>query len=393
MQPAWQKTTQVFLSSGQRPTTYFGKRPCRVGVGRAQSFGEIVFSSLPLPATTNMKRQKKVFIGALVAGNLPRLFIIGTSIVMTWKRGAQLWKQQVHEGKPEFPRHPKNTYASETPTTDGQRLFVLFGDLGLYAFDFDGALLWKQPIAAKKTFLNYGAAASPIVHDSQVIMVYDNQADSYIASYDAETGRRTGKPHATKRAPGPRRLSGRTLERTEIITSGKRAIRSYSLAGQLLWRFDGDMSNLVIPSPFACGDLLYVTSGYVGDRHRPVYAFSPGAKDEIESDHESIRWYLPKGGPYNTSPIVFDGRYYTLYDRGFLTCHDAETGEEIYGKQRFPGARRSLRRLGLITARSFASAKTARRLSSRLAMTSRCCIRTTSTSFVSPRPPWHKASY
>ena len=79
--------------------------------------------------------------------------------------GAQLWKQQVHEGKPEFPRHPKNTYASETPATDGQRLFVLFGDLGLYAFDFDGALLWKQPIAAKKTFLNYGAAASPIVHD------------------------------------------------------------------------------------------------------------------------------------------------------------------------------------------------------------------------------------
>ena len=149
--------------------------------------------------------------------------------------------------------------------------------------------------------------------------------------------RRTGKPHATKRAPGRRRLSGRTLERTEIITSGKRAIRSYSLAGQLLWSFDGDMSNLIIPSPFACGDLLYVTSGYVGDRHRPVYAFSPGAKDEIESDHESIRWYLPKGGPYNTSPIVFDGRYYTLYDRGFLTCHDAETGEEIYGKQRFPG--------------------------------------------------------
>ena len=76
---------------------------------------------------------------------------------------------------------------------------------------------------------------------------------------------------------------------------------------------------------------------YVGDKHRPVYAFAPGAKDEIESDDESIRWYLPTGGPYNPSSIVYQGRYYTLYDRGFLTCHDAKTGEEIYGKQRFPG--------------------------------------------------------
>ena len=55
-----------------------------------------------------------------------------------------------------------------------------------------------------------------------------------------------------------------------------------------------------------------------------------------DEEHPFIHWYQPKAGPYSTSPIVYGDYYYTLMDRGFLTCHDARTGEEIYGKTRFP---------------------------------------------------------
>jgi hypothetical protein len=128
-------------------------------------------------------------------------------------------------------------------------------------------------------------------------------------------------------------------QRTEIIVCGKRKNRSYDLAGKLLWEFEGNMSNLVIPSPFAVKNLLYITSGYVGDDHRPVFAIKPGASGDItlkdnEKSNEFIQWYQPKAGPYNPSPIVYGDFYYTLHDRGFLTCHDAETGDEVYGKQR-----------------------------------------------------------
>ena len=41
-------------------------------------------------------------------------------------------------------------------------------------------------------------------------------------------------------------------------------------------------------------------------------------------------------GPYNTTPIVYEGRYYTALDRGMLTCHDAQTGEIIFDRTRFP---------------------------------------------------------
>jgi outer membrane protein assembly factor BamB len=101
------------------------------------------------------------------------------------------------------------------------------------------------------------------------------------------------------------------------------------------------MSNLVIPSPFAANGLLYISSGYVGDARRPAYAVKPGASGDITlkegaTSNEHIAWFLPRGGPYNPSPIVYGKYYYTLFDFGFLSCHDAATGKEIYGKQRFP---------------------------------------------------------
>jgi outer membrane protein assembly factor BamB len=87
--------------------------------------------------------------------------------------------------------------------------------------------------------------------------------------------------------------------------------------------------------------MFYVTSGYVGDRNRPVYAIRPGAKGETSvgqdpAKHPQVAWYQPQAGPYNTSPIVYGDYYYTLLDRGFMTCHDARTGKEVYGRRRFP---------------------------------------------------------
>ena len=255
--------------------------------------------------------------------------------------GEILWQQEAHRGQPDFPRHPKSTYASETPTTDGRRLYVLFGDLGLYCYDLDGQPLWSRRIEKKATLLNYGAAASPVVHDGQVIMVYDNQADSYVAALDAATGRQRWRSPRKERSTWATPFVWTNPLRTEIVTAGHHKIRSYDLAGKLLWELDGRMSNLVIPSPFAAHGMVYVTSGYVGDFHRPVYAFQPGASGDVTpeddpADSPHVVWYQPKAGPYNPSPIVYGDYYYTLLDRGMFTCHNARTGEEVYGRTRFP---------------------------------------------------------
>lgn len=68
--------------------------------------------------------------------------------------------------------------------------------------------------------------------------------------------------------------------RTEIVTCGKRKMRSYDLDGKLLWECGG-MSSICIPSPVVAGDLLIISSGYEFGRPRPVFAMKPGATGDI----------------------------------------------------------------------------------------------------------------
>ncbi len=254
--------------------------------------------------------------------------------------GQEIWKREAHTGAPQIPRHPKSTYAAETATTDGERLYVLFGDVGLYCYDLEGQLLWSRDIEPRKTFMDYGAAASPVVHDGQVFVVYDNLEKSWIASFDAKTGKELWKQDRNETHSWATPLVWQNEQRTEIVVPGKKSNRSYSLAGDLLWEFDGQMSNLVIPSPMSAHGMCYIASGYVGDSHRPTFAIKPGASGNITpegdyTDNEFIEWYQATSSSYNPSQTVYGDYLYTLYDQGFLTCHNARTGEQVYGKKRF----------------------------------------------------------
>ncbi len=127
-------------------------------------------------------------------------------------------------------------------------------------------------------------------------------------------------------------------KRTELVTAGTSRVRSYSLDGKLLWELSG-MSIISIPTPFARGGLLYVTSGYVMDLSRPVYAIRPGASGDIslkagEASNKYVAWCQRKAGPYHPTPVAYGDYLYVLYDRGFLSCYEAKTGKPIYEKQR-----------------------------------------------------------
>ena len=261
--------------------------------------------------------------------------------------GKILWKHEAHQGQPKVPRHPKSTYASETPVTDGQRVYALFGDVGLYCYDFAGKQLWSHPIEAKQSLFNYGAAASPAMCGDRVIIVYDNMEDRYIAAFDAKTGQQRCAPPPASGSSRETQHVGHAACLEERPAHGDHHLRlrrySFLRSGrQNALELKCPTSNLVIPSPIAAHGMVYVTSGYVGDRDRPVYAIRPGAKGqsavgEKPAEHPHVAWSQPQAGPYNTSPIVYGDYYYTLLDRGFMTCHDARTGKPIYGKTRIQG--------------------------------------------------------
>jgi outer membrane protein assembly factor BamB len=259
------------------------------------------------------------------------------------RTGATLWERTVHEGSPETPIHIKSSYASETPVTDGQRVFFCFGSVGIFCFDLNGNELWKRPLPPHPMRFGWGAAASPALHQGRLYYCNDNERESSLMCLDAATGDLVWEIPREEKSNWSTPFVWENDKRTEIVTAGTGGIRSYDLNGQLLWSLKG-MSSITIATPYASNGLLYVSSGYVMDSTRPIYAIRPGASGDIsltegEESSEFIAWSQPKGAPYNPTTLVYDGRLYVLYDRGILACFDAETGKEIYKQQRIPEGR------------------------------------------------------
>lgn len=75
--------------------------------------------------------------------------------------GTQLWQTTCKQGPPPIPRHSTNTYATETPITDGQRVYAYFGMNGVYALDMQGNVLWKKDLGVFEMRAGWGTASSP----------------------------------------------------------------------------------------------------------------------------------------------------------------------------------------------------------------------------------------
>ena len=252
--------------------------------------------------------------------------------------GEEIWTKEVYRGVPRVGRHRKNTYASETAVTDGEHVYMHVGDLATWCLDFRGNIVWSKDWKPVRTRWGYGTASSPALHEGRLYIVNDSEDQSYLVALDKATGREIWCAEREEPTTWSTPFVWQSGERTEIVTLGREKVRSYDLDGKVLWELSG-LSSLAIPTPFASGGLLYVTSGYHNSPERPIFAIRPGASGDItlaegETSNEFIVWSVPQGGPYHPSGLVYRGLYYTLYDRGFLTCHDARTGEEVYGKQR-----------------------------------------------------------
>ena len=257
----------------------------------------------------------------------------------SFESGEKLWEQEANVGKPLTPRHIKNNYAPETQVTDGNLIYTYFADQGLFANDLDGELKWKRQMKAYKTRYNWGSAASPALHGDFIYILNDNEQNSFIEAIDKNTGETLWRRDRNEKSNWSTPFVWENSLRTEIITIGTGKTRSYGLDGTLLWKLVADMSSITIATPFTAHGLLYVTSGYVGDKHKPIYAIQPGGKGTINLKKnrpvdKSIVWRQPNAAPYNPSTLVYKDLLYVLYDFGFLACFNAKTGEKIYDKVR-----------------------------------------------------------
>lgn len=310
-------------------------------------WGDRVFLTTAINTGETVAPRKGLYIEDLDANKYPK-----PKDVHQWKvygldlaTGNILWERLAHEGIPPKPHHLKNTLASETPTTDGERLYAYFGNIGLYCFDLDGTPLWSRPFEAYETNLGWGTSISPIVHGGRVYICNDNEQSSHMLALDARTGEELWRVARDEKTNYSTPYIWENEVRTELVMSGINYARSYDLEGNLLWQLKG-RSVLAIPRPFARFGNLYLTSGHVAWGENPLYAIRPGASGDISPSaepgaalHPHLAWYQPKGGPYHPTPLIVGATIYVLYDRGLMAAYDAHTGEEVYSRKRIPNGR------------------------------------------------------
>ena len=255
------------------------------------------------------------------------------------KSGRIIWERVAFEGVPKVKRHVKASQANSTPATDGSHVVVLFGSEGMYCYDIDGKLLWKQDLGildggwSSDPSAQWGFGSSPIIYKGLVIIQVDTQSSSFIAAYNIKEGKqvwRVPREEDTSWST-PIIYDGKT--RAELVTSGTKYYRGYDpLTGKELWRL-ADGVDVKIPTPIA-GFGLYFLGGGSSAARRTFYALRAGLSGDIKptenSGGEGVAWQSPVIKPHVVTPIVYGDNLYICTDNGILTQFNAKTGEPGY---------------------------------------------------------------
>jgi outer membrane protein assembly factor BamB len=261
------------------------------------------------------------------------------------KTGKVIWDQTACRGLPKTRRHLKSSQANPTPATDGKHLVAFFGSEGLYCYDLDGKLLWKNDLGVLSSAwffdadYQWGFGSSPVIFRDLVFVQCDVGKGSFLAAFRVADGKEAWRtPREEIPSWGtPTVVEGPT--RTEIVTNATKFARGYDpLTGKELWRL-GRHSEVTTPTPIYGQGLIFITSGY--RPVQPIYAVKPGANGDIslakdQTSSDAVAWSLSKGGPYMPTPIVYGDYLYICANAGMVTCYEARTGKQVY-KERLGG--------------------------------------------------------
>jgi outer membrane protein assembly factor BamB len=170
--------------------------------------------------------------------------------------GKILWKAAAPRPRLEH-YQPTNSPASPSPATDGTRVYVFFGDFGLICYDFAGREVWRLPLGPFNNVNGHGS--SPVVVDDLVVLLCDQDANSYLLAVDKASGKvrwKVERPDVTRSysTPGVLRVAGKP---TELIVPGSFQLASYEArTGKKLWWITG-LSWQPKSTPVIDGDIVY----------------------------------------------------------------------------------------------------------------------------------------
>lgn len=252
------------------------------------------------------------------------------------KTGKTVWQKTSRREVPHEGHHASHGYASSSPVTDGERLYVSFGSRGFYCYDLNGNLQWEKDLGDMRSRGGFGEGASPAIAGNLLIITWDHEDQSFIVALDKKTGAEVWRKDRDERSSWSTPLIVEVGGKLQAIVAASKRTRSYDAAtGELIWEASGLTGN-VIPMPVVGHGMVYVMSGFQGNSIQAIKLTSRG--DVSETDN--IVWSVRRSAPYVPSPVLSGNRLYmSKTNDAYLSCLNALTGEVHYQDQPLPGLR------------------------------------------------------
>ncbi len=253
------------------------------------------------------------------------------------RSGKILWRKRLFTHDKVFEIHLMNSYASPSPCTDGEHVWVNFGSYGTACLKAaDGDLVWQRTDFVCEHFR--GPGSSPYLDsDQRLIIQFDGFDFQYVVALDANTGKTiwkrdrdieygTTNGDEMKAFCTPLEISIKGQK--QLISPTSKAVIAYQPAdGQEIWRVTYNEFSATAQPSFD-GDTVYVNTGFGKAK---LYAIDPTGKGDVTSSH--VTWVNAKGIGSKPSPVLYQGLIFNVHDSGVASCIQAEDGSELWNKR------------------------------------------------------------
>ena len=246
------------------------------------------------------------------------------------KTGKILWQKTVIQAPLEA-KNKENSYASSTPATDGEKIYVTFLDgdkVVIAAHDFAGEQKWIVRPGSFKS--GWGFSHTPVLFEDKVIVVCDSkEGENLMVAVSKADGKTIWKvprknPTQSYAAPLIAEMSGRI----QMIVAGNNAVTSYDPKdGKEIWTTDGPSTDFVAtPTYNEKAGLVFCSSSWP---NRILVAIKPDGQGNVTKS--KVVWKTSEGAPYVPSPIAVGDYFFTSSSQDkSVVCYEAATGKILW---------------------------------------------------------------
>lgn len=257
---------------------------------------------------------EKVFITAASGPKQEKLHVICFKAA----DGGKIWERQL-KATGRTMAHHKTNVAAPSPCSDGKRIFALWSCNDLVAFDLEGNLLWTRGLTVDyaNASNSLGMASSPLVVGETVVVVIENDSESYSLGIDANTGRNLWKMDRPKAAnwSSPIVYKAEPQSSPAVILQSKDGLVAVDPAtGSRLWEYADGASTM--SSSVAANGIIYAPS-------HGLTALKPDKNGGTPAQ----LWRNEQLNPSTISPVVVGDSIYSINSASVMTVASLKDGE------------------------------------------------------------------